>query len=190
LNARGVSVAVAGYDFCPQVAIADIIDEMRGACLWLWRRKRRRLTVVGHSAGGHLAVCMLAQDWPAFAADTPADLVPAAYAISGVYDLAPVLKISVNADLRLDAGEARRVSPLTWRYPRGRTLDAVVGARESSEFLRQSRAIVDAWQGTAQTRYEEIAGADHFTIVDHLSDAKSDMCARISDLAFAANAIG
>src|SRR5271169_6253410 len=42
-NARGVSVAVAGYDFCPQVSIATIIEEMRAACLWLWRKHKRRI---------------------------------------------------------------------------------------------------------------------------------------------------
>ena len=91
-NARGVTVAVAGYDLCPQVSIAAIIDQMRAACLCLWRKYRKRILVYGHSAGGHLAACMVAQDWKAFAADAPDDLVPAAYAISGVFDLAPLLQ--------------------------------------------------------------------------------------------------
>ncbi len=111
-NARGVSVAVAGYELCPGRSIADIIEQMRGACLWLWRKYKKRIFVYGHSAGGHLAACMLAQDWTAFASDAPADLVPAAYAISGVFDLAPLVHVSQNADLRLDEAEARRVSPL------------------------------------------------------------------------------
>jgi hypothetical protein len=37
------------------------------------------------------------------------------------------------------------VSPLYWPAPRGLTFDAVVAAFESAEFLRQSRAIADAW---------------------------------------------
>ena len=183
-NARGVGVAVAGYDFCPQVSIAAIIEEMRGACLWLWRKHKKRVFVYGHSAGGHLAACLLAQDWKAFASDAPADLVGAAYAISGVYDLAPLVHVSQNADLRLDEEEAHRVSPLYWKVPAGRTLDAVVGALESDEFLRQSRIIAETWgaRGTA-TRYEEIAAANHFTVVDALSDPASGMTARVAALA-------
>ncbi len=183
-NARGVTVAVAGYDFCPQVSIATIIGQMRSACLWLWRRQKKRIFVYGHSAGGHLAACMLAQDWQAFASDAPADLVPAAYAISGVFDLAPLVHVSQNADLRLDEAEARRVSPLYWKAPAGRTLDAAVGALESGEFLRQSKIIVDDWgaRGVA-TRYEKIAGANHFTLVDPLSDPDSAMTRRVVDLA-------
>jgi arylformamidase len=190
LNARGITVAVAGYDFCPQVSIATIIEQMGSACLWLWRRRRKRIFVYGHSAGGHLAACLLAQDWKAFASDAPADLVPAAYAISGVFDLAPLVHVSQNQDLRLDEAEARRVSPLHWKVPAGRMLDAVVGSLESSEFLRQSKIITEGWgsRGVA-ARYEEIAGMNHFTIVDTLSDADSAMTRRIAELAQYVNAM-
>ena len=190
LNARGITVAVAGYDFCPQVSIATIIEQMGSACLWLWRRRRKRIFVYGHSAGGHLAACLLAQDWKAFASDAPADLVPAAYAISGVFDLAPLVHVSQNQDLRLDEAEARRVSPLHWKVPAGRMLDAVVGSLESSEFLRQSKIITEGWgsRGVA-ARYEEIAGMNHFTIVDALSDADSAMTRRIAELAQYVNAM-
>ena len=183
-NARGLTVAVAGYDFCPQVSIATIIEEMRSACLWLWRKYRKRIFVYGHSAGGHLAACLLAQNWKAFASDAPADLVPAAYAISGVYDLSPLVHVSQNSDLRLDGAEARRVSPLHWKVPAGRTLDAVVGSLESSEFLRQSKIIAEGWssRGVA-ARYEEIVGMNHFTIVDELSEPDSAMTRRVTELA-------
>jgi arylformamidase len=187
-NARGVTVAVAGYDFCPQVSIATIIEEMRAACLWLWRKHKKRIFVYGHSAGGHLAACLLAQDWRAFTSAAPADLVPAAYAISGVYDLAPLVHVSQNSDLRLDEAEARRVSPLYWKVPAGRTLDAVVGALESSEFLRQSKIIAEGWRARGvATRYEEIAGANHFTVVDGLSDPGSAMTRRVVELANGVN---
>jgi arylformamidase len=187
-NARGISVAVVGYDLCPLVSIADIIEQMRAACLALWRKRRQRILAYGHSAGGHLAACLAATDWKALAADAPADLVPAGYAISGVFDLAPLVEISINADLRLDEAEARRVSPLYWQVPPGRSLDAVVGALESSEFLRQSRIIADGWrQGAALTRYEEIAGANHFTVIDSLNDAHSAMTARVAALAYSVN---
>jgi arylformamidase len=189
-NARGVSVAVAGYDLCPQVSIAAIIEQMRAATLFLWRKHHKRIFVFGHSAGGHLAACLVAQDWKVLASDAPADLVPSAYAISGVFDLSPLLHVSQNQDLRLDEPEARRVSPLHWKVPAGRSLDAVVGATESSEFLRHSRIITDGWgaRGVA-TRYEEVAGANHFTVVDPLSDPDSTMTKRVVDMATRVNAL-
>jgi len=184
LNERGVAVAVGGYDLAPQVRIADIIAEMRQACLYLWRRFGRRILAFGHSAGGHLAACLLATDWKAVAPDLPVDLVPAAYSISGLFDLAPLIGVTMNQDLRLDAEDARRVSPLFWPAPAGRTFDAVVGALESSEFLRQSRSIADAWgKSGVLTRYEAVAQANHFTILDALTDGQSAMVLRLAALA-------
>ncbi len=102
----------------------------------------------------------------------------------------PLVHVSQNQDLRLDESEARRVSPLYWNVPPGRTLDAVVGAQESSEFLRQSKAIAEGWrQRMALTRYEEIAGANHFTVVDPLTDPNSPMTARVAALANSVNTI-
>ncbi|MGB8243614.1 MAG: alpha/beta hydrolase [Pseudolabrys sp.] len=187
-NARGVTVAVAGYDLCPRVSIADIIEQMRAACLMLWRKRRQRVFVYGHSAGGHLAACMAATDWKAFASDAPADLVPATYAISGVFELMPLVHVSMNQDLRLDEADARRASPLHWNVPAGRSLDAVVGALESDEFLRQSKSIAEAWRrGPTLTRYEEIAETNQFTVVDPLSDPNSAMTARVAALAQSTN---
>src|SRR5437763_824587 len=59
INHHGVTVAVAGYDLCPQVSIAAIIDQMREACLFLWRRLRRPMIVYGHSDGGQFAADVL-----------------------------------------------------------------------------------------------------------------------------------
>ena len=183
-NAHGVTVAIAGYDLCPAVSIATITEQMRAACLFLWRKYHQRIMVFGHSAGGHLAACMLATEWKALDATAPNDLVPAAYAISGVFDLLPLIHVSQNADLKLDDTSARANSPILWHVPADRTLDCVVGGIESAEFLRQSRDMADNWgvRGAA-TRYEEIPGANHFTVVDPLADAQSKMTERIVELA-------
>ncbi|PZO50746.1 MAG: alpha/beta hydrolase [Alphaproteobacteria bacterium] len=173
LNALGVSVTVPSYDLCPNVRVGDIVEQTRAACTALHRETNAPVIVSGHSAGGHLAACLLATEAH----------VPAAYAISGLFELAPLVPTSLNTALRLDDAEAEALSPLTWPGPEGKILDAVVGADESSEYLRQSAAIVEAWgaEGVA-TRYEAIAGANHFTIIAPLADARSAMCARIFEL--------
>jgi arylformamidase len=184
MNSHGAAVAVAGYDLCPHVTIAEIVDEIRHACLFLWLRTQQRMLVFGHSAGGHLAAAMLATEWQTHYPRAPADLVPAAYSISGLFDLGPLVHTSMVQDLRLDPEEARRVSPLFWRPPRGRDFDAVVGALESSEFLRQSRVVADEWQKAGvRTRYKAIAGTNHFTVLDALSDPSNAMVKRLAELA-------
>jgi arylformamidase len=181
---RGVAVAVIGYDLCPQVSIAEIIAQTRNACLFLWKRFGQRLMVYGHSAGGHLAGAMLATDWRSLDRTAPPNLVPAAYSISGVFDLTPLIEISMNQELKLDPESARAVSPIFWPAPKGHTLDAAVGALESDEFLRQSRIIADAWQkGGANVRFEALPGANHFTAIDPLTDTNSPMVERLTKLA-------
>jgi len=182
MNANGIAVAVAGYDLCPMVRIGDIIEQIRRACIFLWQRFGQQILVCGHSAGGHLTAAMVATDWPALYPKAPAVLVPAGYAISGVFDLAPLVNLALNQDLRLDAAEARRLSPLFWPVPPGRALDTVVGNRESSEFKRQSRVMAETWKGGAETRYTEVPG-NHFTVIDALTDPGSPMVARIAELA-------
>ena len=184
LNAHGVAVAVAGYDLCPQVTIAEIIDEVRHACLFLWLRLERRIMVYGHSAGGHLAAAMVATDWHGLYPRAPASLVGAAYSISGLFDLTPLLQTAMTEDLRLKETDMTAVSPLFWPPPKEQTFDAVVGGLESSEFLRQSRVVAEAWaKGGTRSRYEEIAGTNHFTVLDALSDPDSGMVKRLAALA-------
>jgi arylformamidase len=184
LNARGIAVAVAGYDLCPQVTIGQIVNQIRNACLFLWRRFGQRLMVYGHSAGGHLAACMLATEWRKLDPKAPADLVPAGYSISGLFDLAPLMHTAMNADLRLDEIEVARISPLNWPVAAGRAFDAVVGGEESAEYLRQSQLIAEEWRARGvETRYEAIAGRNHFTVLDPLSNPESAMTARCAALA-------
>ena len=183
MNAHGVTVAVTGYDLAPQVTIAEIIRQQQQACLFLWKRFKKHLMVSGHSAGGHLAACMVATDWKALDPSAPADLVPAGYAISGVFDLTVLVHLSSNADYKLTETSAQQISPLYWSVERGRMFDAVVGGQESSEFLRQSKIISEGWRGKgAETRYEALPGLNHFTACDPMLDPGSPMTKRLVEL--------
>jgi arylformamidase len=185
LNAHGVAVAVIGYDLCPDVSLAGIIGQTRFACAALHRRFGLPLVAYGHSAGGHLAACLLATDWLAVAQDLPPRLLRAGYGISGLYNLKPLTETSVNRALGLDMDEAERQSPLFWPAPSGLVFDAVVGADESAEYLKQSRRITDVWglEGVI-TRYEELPG-NHFTVIAPLAEPGSAMTARLASLCHA-----
>jgi arylformamidase len=183
LNAHGISVAIPNYDLCPAVTVDDIVQQMRMATREL-ARLGQPLIVSGHSAGGHLAACMLATDWPAYHASLPPDLVVAAYAISGLFDLGPLVETSINKALHLDPDTARAASPLFWDAPRRGSLDAMVGEKESAEYFRQSRSIVDAWaEAGVSTRFGTVPGANHFTAIAPLADPASPMVLRLKQLA-------
>jgi arylformamidase len=127
---------------------------------------------------------MLATDWPAFDSTLPEDLVVAAYAISGLFDLGPLVETSINNALRLDHAAARAASPLFWNAPLRGSLDAVVGENESAEYFRQSRTIVELWGAAGFTaRFGVVPGANHFTAIAPLADPESPMVLRLKELA-------
>lgn len=178
LNAHGVSLAIPSYDLCPAVRLGVILRQVRTAVETVRERTGARPVVFGHSAGGHMAACMLSEG-----------RASAAVAISGVFDLAPLIPTSLNTALDLDAREAAALSPIHWPVPNGSTpggtvLDCLVGADESAEFPRQSRMMADHWgaQGV-DTRYEALPGLNHFTVLDPLFDPDSALVRRIADLA-------
>jgi arylformamidase len=189
-NAHGITVAMPAYDLCPQVRVGAIVEQLRQACRTLADRApasrapagRGSLVVSGHSAGGHLAACLLATDWAALGFEQ--GLVPAGYAISGLFELKPLVRTRVNDALGLDDDEAERLSPIAWTAPAGAVFDAVVGAAESAEYLRQSASIVERWgRGGVTTRYEAVPGANHFTVIGPLADPGSAMTCRLAGLA-------
>lgn len=179
---RGVCVVVPNYALCPgtaeqSVCVADIALQMVRALEWTWRHiaahagDPSRITVSGHSAGGHLAAMLLGCDWKAVAPDLPAQLVRNAFSISGVHDLRPLRHAPFIADaLRLAEAEALRLSPAFWPAPKRGKLYTVVGSGESEEFIRQNALIRDAWGSAAVPVSEVLPGLDHFGVVDALAD--------------------
>ena len=183
LNTHGIGVAIPSYDLCPAVTVDEIIRQMRVATREL-ARLGRSLVISGHSAGGHLAACMLAADWPRYDASLREDLIVAAYAISGLFDLRPLVETSINDALGLDGASAKAASPLFWRAPGRGALDAVVGENESAEYFRQSRTIVERWGAAGvATRFGTVPDANHFTAIAPLAEPDSPMVLRLKELA-------
>jgi arylformamidase len=184
LVARGVSVALPSYTLCPDGTVREIISEMRAFLASLWVRTRQYPLVVGHSAGGHLAAALLAAGAPPVA-DVPADMVRAAYSISGVFDLVPLLGTSLNTALRLDVEAANAVSPIHWPAPaKSCRFVAAVGGAESSEFLRQNLDMAGIWSAAGvKAECVVVPAANHFTVVDELARPDSMMLARVHELA-------
>lgn len=173
LNAHGVSLAIPSYDLCPDVTLAEILDQVAAAVDLLTAQMAAPALVFGHSAGGHMAAWLLAQG-----------RVDRAVAYSGVFELEPLLETRLNAGLRLDAPTARALSPRFRDPPAGTLLDCRVGGDESAEFLRQSRDMAAAWAaGGVATRYVALEGLNHFTVLDPLFDPASAEAARLVELA-------
>ena len=186
----GVSLAVVNYDLCPKVTMEEIVRQMLRASRWLWLHAEQygmdqdRLYVSGHSAGGHLTAMLMCALWPAFDAQLPKDLWKGGLAVSGLYDLRPLPQVDfLQQDLRLDEAAAVKLSPAFMSPATRAPVMTSVGGDESSEFLRQSRIIVDQWGGAGViARYEAVKGANHFTVIEPLADPDSVLVKRLLTL--------
>ncbi len=163
--AHGINVALIGYTLAPDVTLDQIVDEVRIGIDYLVTElpalggDPNRMIVSGWSAGGHLSSMSLGHPH-----------IKAGLLISGVYDLEPIRHSYLNAKLNLDDGTIQRNSPI--RNPGGvnKPLVIVAGSAELPLLRKQSAdyAAHRAGYGLPVT-YEEIPGANHFTMMNELA---------------------
>jgi arylformamidase len=184
---KGVCVVVPNYALCPAVTVPDICLQMVRAMAWVHRHiavhggDPRRITVAGHSAGGHLAAMLLSAQWEAVGPDLPVSVVRNALSISGLFDLEPLRHTPFIRDsLRLTTAQAKMTSPVGFVAPllseegghvRG-TLACVAGGDESSEFLRQNSLLRQAWGERVVPVCEALPGLNHFSVLEALVDPR------------------
>lgn len=178
----GYNVVVVGYDLCPSVSITRISEEIREAVAYIWRNaqdlgiNRDRITVMGHSAGGHITQMMMATNWPAFGEDLPEDLIKAGIPVSPLSYLEPVrLTEALNAGIRMTPEEAEAESPMTNHPPLTNAPQlVVVGGAETDEFHRQARMYVEKYATEdRQIGLYFVPDVDHFDELNTLVDPKS-----------------
>jgi arylformamidase len=176
---HGVSVALLNYGLAPKTPLEEIVRQTLRAHAWLYRNADRlgfdpnRIYTAGHSAGAHLTAMMMAALWPVFGADLPADLVKGGLAVSGIYDLEPLVPAPfLKSDLQLTARRARGLSPVHLPPATDRPLYTAVGALESGEFRRQTALIGKAWPRNL-ARTIPMPNLHHLNVIEALANPAS-----------------
>ncbi len=162
---HGINVALIGYTLAPDVTLGQIVDEVRTGIDYLVTElpalggDPNRMIVSGWSAGGHLSSMSLGHPH-----------IKAGLLISGIYDLEPIRHSYLNAKLNLDDETIQRNSPM--RNPGGvnKPLVIVAGSGELP-LLRKQSADYAAHRASygLPVLYEEMPGANHFTMMDELA---------------------
>jgi arylformamidase len=162
--AHGINVALIGYTLAPEATLDEIVAEVdRGidflaAQLPALGADPKRIVVSGWSAGGHLTSMALSNPH-----------VKAGIGISGIYDLEPIRHSYLNVKLRLDEAMSHRNSAMMQAGGPNKPLALVAGGGELPLLRKQTADFAGhrAKYGLPVS-YEEIPGADHFTIMGEL----------------------
>jgi arylformamidase len=177
VQAHGWSAALPGYSLAPEVKLADIVAEIRTALDWLQAHGAThgisgQVILSGWSAGAHLT---------AMALDHP--LVAAGLAISGVYDLEALSDTKLNEALKLTDRDIATLSPL--RLPTvTKPMTIAYGTAEVPTLVNDSRNL-HALRAMAHApgTLLPITHANHFNILDHLTDPDGELTRAVLDLA-------
>ncbi|MEQ1535636.1 MAG: alpha/beta hydrolase [Burkholderiaceae bacterium] len=176
----GSCVVIPNYSLCPAVTVSDIVLQLVKAVAWVYKNIDRyggdpkRITVAGHSAGGHLVAILISCLWGKFDKTLPSDVVKNALSISGLFEMeTPMHSPYLQDSLHLTVAEVKRISPAWMPAPKQGLLYSVVGGDESPEFLRHNQLIQDAWGKSAVPVSEQLPSLNHFTVLESLCQSES-----------------
>ena len=166
---RGWTVAVPSHALAPKVRVRDIARQIARAIAFAAARVPGPIMLAGHCSGGCLVARMGCQDGPL--AEAERLRIQRIVAISGLFDLRPLMRTRLNRTLGLDEAEAFAESPALAKPWPGLALTAWVGADERPEFLRQSELIANIWTGLgAATKCVRAPMRHHYDVIADLSD--------------------
>jgi arylformamidase len=162
--AHGINVALIGYTLAPDATLDQIVAEIHAGIGFLAAQLPALvgdgggIVASGWSAGGHLTSMALSHP-----------KVRAGMAISGIYDLEPIRASYLNEKLKLDAAMSHRNSPVMQAGGPPKPLSLVVGAAELPLLRRQTADFAGhRARFGLPVAYEEIPGANHFTIMNEM----------------------
>src|SRR6202049_4102323 len=174
----GINVAMIGYTLAPEATLDEIVAEIHAGIDFLAEQlparggDANRIVVSGWSAGGHLTAMALSHP-----------KVKGGIGISGIYDLEPIRHSYLNVKLGLDEAMSHRNSPMMQAAGAMKPLSLVAGSAELPLLRKQTANFAGhrAKFGLPVT-YEEMPGANHFTIMNEMASPSGRITALIRQL--------
>lgn len=164
-----VTVFIISYPLAPEASMATIVSSCKKAIDWVidnaenYNANKKSVYLAGHSAGGHLVSMILTSNKD----------VRGACTLSGVFNLVPIQKTTINDAIKMKEQDAVDYSA-TNKEPAGNPpLIIAVGGDESDEFKAQSAELTKAWNKKAAAQLIEVPGINHYSIVECFAEKGS-----------------
>lgn len=177
---QGLYFAVIDYTLAPDATITEIVEENRKAITWLYNNAEKfgydpeQIYVSGSSAGAHLAMMMLQTSWSKYIKGYQNNVIKGICAVSGIYDLKPLVQTYVNDPLKMSVNEADENSPLSLTLPSPAPVIIAYGENETNAFKQQSKMMADKLSSAGfNVIFKEIAERNHFNVIVDLNNASA-----------------
>ena len=176
VDAGAIYIAV-NFSVAPEASLDVMVGQCRDAAAFIvrnahaWNGDARRIYIVGHSSGAHIASNVVVTNWEKYGLTS--DTIKGLGVTSGPYDLEPVRLSKRNLYLNLDQGGVDRSSAA--KHLHSALPHAVVawGGKELIEFQRQSATFASAWEAaTGSVQRLIFPENNHFDQCDEV--AKTD----------------
>jgi arylformamidase len=172
---QGISVAMVDYPIAPQANMDQIVTSSENAVQFIgrhvseWGGNPENVVLSGWSAGGHLAITSM-----------NGMTIKAVIAVSGIFELEPLIGTFLNKNLQMDLETAKRNSPIL-HLPKDKTpIYLFVGDSELSEMRRQSYDFADKLKvNQYPVVLTNIPGKNHFTMLEQFEFPEGAVHSRI-----------
>ena len=157
----GYTTVFIGYDLTPSITLQGIIDEIDTGVNYISKSfPKSNIVLMGHSAEAYLTVS---------AACNKNLNIKGIIPISGVFDLRPPVKTSMNNAIQLTEAEATRLClHRDLPVPSSMKVLILVGEDESAAFIKQSEDLfLEMKTKTENVEIKILKGEDHFSIIEN-----------------------
>ena len=189
----GLMAVVINYPLCkpdalPPITLDEVVASNIRAFKWVQENiadhggDPARITLSGHSAGGHLGAAIIAHDWST--EKFGAEPLKGAVLVSGIYDPHPTQHITVNAEIGITPELAERHNVIS-NPPRLKCpVHVIVGGGEPAGWIAQSADYARHIRDHGLPIDYTVTGTEnHFSIQDQFTDPAADVLGGILKIA-------